>query len=178
MWLKCALQTKTLIKWHLCILYYHIGLKIHVIGDRVWIFSGRTARVYLIQSPRRGARWRAWASRLRRTWNVSKHAKNTSTVSSVIWSISTAKCKNSSNKSNTSIANPAVRISTCHLQNGFYSPFSLAVGIEERNQQLNRLNDEIMQVKNELDERSLNMTDGSKWWNVDGYIPYLDLIKV
>lgn len=37
-----------------------------------------------------------------------------------------------------------------------------AVGIEERNRKLNQLNDEIVQVKNELDERSMNMTDGSK----------------
>lgn len=36
------------------------------------------------------------------------------------------------------------------------------VGIEERNRKLNQLNDEIQQIKNELDERSLNMTDGSR----------------
>lgn len=36
------------------------------------------------------------------------------------------------------------------------------VGIDERNRKLNNLNDEIQQIKNELDERSLNMTDGSK----------------
>jgi hypothetical protein len=38
----------------------------------------------------------------------------------------------------------------------------LTVGIEERNQKLNQVNDEIQHIKNELDERSLNMTDGSK----------------
>ena len=36
------------------------------------------------------------------------------------------------------------------------------VGVEERNAKLNQLNDDIQSVKNELDERSSNMTDGSK----------------
>nr|SVE73714.1 EOG090X0ADS [Daphnia atkinsoni] len=45
-----------------------------------------------------------------------------------------------------------------------YTKFS--VGIEERNQKLNQLNDEIQHIKNELDERSLNMTDGTPLVNL------------
>nr|SVE79018.1 EOG090X0ADS [Daphnia lumholtzi] len=45
-----------------------------------------------------------------------------------------------------------------------YSKFS--VGIEERNHKLNQLNDEIQCIKNELDERSLNMTDGTPLVNL------------
>nr|CAG4641905.1 EOG090X0ADS [Eurycercus lamellatus] len=41
-----------------------------------------------------------------------------------------------------------------------------SVGIEERNDKLNRLNDEIQMVKNELDERSSNMTDGTPLVNL------------
>ena len=40
----------------------------------------------------------------------------------------------------------------------------MAVGIEDRNLQLSQLNEEIQQVKNELDERSSNMSDGSKFF--------------
>nr|CAG4649546.1 EOG090X0ADS [Scapholeberis mucronata]SVE93775.1 EOG090X0ADS [Scapholeberis mucronata] len=42
----------------------------------------------------------------------------------------------------------------------------LSVGIDERNRKLNNLNDEIQQIKNELDERSLNMTDGTPLVNL------------
>ncbi|KAK4022562.1 hypothetical protein OUZ56_008023 [Daphnia magna] len=45
-----------------------------------------------------------------------------------------------------------------------YTKFS--VGIEERNHKLNQLNDEIQHIKNELDERSLNMTDGTPLVNL------------
>ena len=36
------------------------------------------------------------------------------------------------------------------------------MGVEERNAKLNRLNDDIQSVKNEMDERSSNMIGGSK----------------
>nr|CAG4643386.1 EOG090X0ADS [Ilyocryptus agilis] len=41
-----------------------------------------------------------------------------------------------------------------------------SVGIEERNGKLNQLNDEIQHVKNELDERTSNMTDGTPLVNL------------
>nr|CAG4648109.1 EOG090X0ADS [Moina brachiata]SVE93160.1 EOG090X0ADS [Moina brachiata] len=42
----------------------------------------------------------------------------------------------------------------------------LSVGIDDRNRKLNQLNEEIQRIKTELDERSLNMTDGTPLVNL------------
>lgn len=43
----------------------------------------------------------------------------------------------------------------------YYCPLLFKVGIEERTKKIDRITDEIQYIKNELDERTSNMTDGS-----------------